>query len=54
LFDRFYTADLSRNSNTTGLGLAIVKEIIQNMGGEASAFVKNDMLNIRICLKFDL
>ncbi|MCL1794603.1 MAG: HAMP domain-containing histidine kinase, partial [Oscillospiraceae bacterium] len=46
LFERFYTADLSRNSNTTGLGLAIVKEIIQNMGGNVNASVENDMLSI--------
>jgi len=50
LFDRFYTADLSRSSNTTGLGLAIVKEIVQNMGGEISACVENDMLSIRITI----
>ena len=52
LFERFYTADLSRNNNTTGLGLAIVKEIVQRMGGGVSAYVENDMLNI--CVIFSL
>jgi len=51
LFERFYTADLSRNSNTTGLGLAIVKEIVQNMGGEVNACVENDMLSIFIFMQ---
>ena len=51
LFERFYTADLSRNSNKTGLGLAIVKEIVQNMGGEVNASVENDMLSICISIQ---
>ena len=51
LFERFYTADLSRSGSRTGLGLAIVKEIVQNMGGEVHAFTENDMLNICVCLK---
>ena len=50
LFERFYTADLSRNSNTTGLGLAIVKEIVQNMGGNVNAYIENDMLSIRLII----
>ena len=50
LFERFYTADLSRNGSTTGLGLAIVKEIIQNMGGGVSAFIEKDMINICVSL----
>jgi len=51
LFERFYTADLSRNSNTTGLGLAIVKEIVHNMGGDVNASVENDMLSIFISMQ---
>lgn len=39
IFDRFYRADPSRNSNTggSGLGLAIVKQIIEGHGGEIRA-----------------
>jgi len=50
LFERFYTADLSRSGSSTGLGLAITKELIQNMGGEISAFVEKDTLIICLCL----
>jgi signal transduction histidine kinase len=54
LFERFYTADLSRKGNTTGLGLAVVKEIIQNMGGEVNAFIEKDKMNICVSLRFFL
>jgi signal transduction histidine kinase len=39
IFERFYRADPSRNSNTggSGLGLAIVKQIIEGHGGEIRA-----------------
>ena len=50
LFERFYTADLSRSGSSTGLGLAITKELIQNMGGEISAFIEKDTLIICLCL----
>jgi signal transduction histidine kinase len=50
LFERFYTADLSRSGSTTGLGLAIVKEIARNMSGEVSAALEKDMLNICVYL----
>jgi signal transduction histidine kinase len=48
LFERFYTADLSRSGNATGLGLAIVKEIARSIGGEVSASLENDMLTIYV------
>jgi signal transduction histidine kinase len=39
IFERFYRADPSRNSNSggSGLGLAIVKQIIEGHGGEIRA-----------------
>jgi signal transduction histidine kinase len=39
IFERFYRADPSRNSNTggSGLGLAIVKQIVEGHGGEIRA-----------------
>ena len=51
LFERFYTADLSRSGSATGLGLAIVKEIVQDMGGGVHAYIEADMLSICVCLK---
>jgi len=51
LFDRFYTADLSRNGSSTGLGLAIAKELIFNIGGAINAYTENDILNICVILK---
>lgn len=34
LFDRFFTADVTRSAKNTGLGLAIVKELVHQMGYE--------------------
>ncbi|WP_152966758.1 sensor histidine kinase [Sporosarcina globispora] len=48
LFQRFYTADKSRNKRTTGLGLAIVKNLINQMNGEIKAYIENSFLVINI------
>lgn len=37
LFDRFYTADKSRNDRNTGLGLAITKSLVEQLGNEIEA-----------------
>lgn len=47
VFERFYTADKSRGK-TTGLGLSIVKLLAEEMGGNAKAILKGDMLEIRV------
>lgn len=37
LFERFYRADLSRNSEGSGLGLSIVKQLVELHGGKVGA-----------------
>ncbi len=48
LFDRFYTADKSRNSGNTGLGLYIVKTLVNKLGGDISAYYLNGVFEINI------
>jgi signal transduction histidine kinase len=53
LFERFYTADLSRTNQSTGLGLAIVKTLAERMGARVSATLEGDLLEIRLSLRKD-
>lgn len=50
LFDKFYTADLSRSHSGTGLGLYIVKLLMEKMGGSANAIYTDRSLRIIISL----
>lgn len=52
IFDKFYRADNSRNSEGIGLGLYICRKFIEDMNGHISAYSKDDMLHIKI--EFDL
>ena len=49
LFERFYTADKSREKKTTGLGLSIVRKLAESMGGKTKARMKDKMLYLEIC-----
>lgn len=46
LFERFYRADLSRNSEGSGLGLSIVKQLVELHGGEVGADYRDNRLDI--------
>ena len=49
LFDRFYKGgDTARNEAGTGLGLAIARMIIENMGGQISADITDDIFSIQV------
>ena len=48
LFDRFFTVEAARNSN--GLGLAISKTLIEQMGGDISANMVGNKLQLMIHL----
>ena len=48
LFERFYTGDCSRHSESTGLGLAIVKILVEKIGGDISAEICSDELSIKL------
>ncbi|MCL2071465.1 MAG: HAMP domain-containing histidine kinase [Oscillospiraceae bacterium] len=45
MFERFYTADLSRTSGNTGLGLAIVKELVEAMGWKITVVKSGDIIS---------
>jgi two-component system, OmpR family, sensor histidine kinase BaeS len=46
LFERFYRADLSRNSQGSGLGLSIVKQLVELHGGRVGADYHDNRLSI--------
>ncbi len=48
LFDRFYQSSPARGGGGAGLGLAIVRELMERMGGEASARLTGGGLEIRL------
>ena len=48
LFDRFYQSSPARGKGGAGLGLAIVQELMERMGGRASAGIAGDSLKIKL------
>jgi signal transduction histidine kinase len=50
LFNRFYTADVSRSGKGTGLGLAIVRSLAVAYGGNAAVRQDGDLLEISVTL----
>ena len=52
LFQKFYTADISRSNGNTGLGLYIVRELLNKMeGGIKEISYKNSILTIAVYFK---
>ncbi|MDR2546638.1 MAG: HAMP domain-containing histidine kinase [Lachnospiraceae bacterium] len=50
IFERFYTADLSRSGKNTGLGLAIARELMTRTGGAISASTEGELLIMKVSL----
>lgn len=48
LFDRFYQSSPARTKGGAGLGLSTVRELMERMGGRASAQITGDTLEIRL------
>ena len=48
LFDRFYQSSPARAKGGAGLGLSIVRELMERMGGQVSAQITGDILEIKL------
>ena len=53
LFDRFYQGSPARTEGGAGLGLSIVRELMERMGGRASAQITGDILEIRLSFLYN-
>ena len=51
LFDHFYQSGPARAKGGTGLGLSIVRELMERMGGQASARITDDTLEISLSFR---
>ncbi len=51
LFDRFYQSNSARTKGGAGLGLSIVRELMERMGGQVSAQVTGDILEIKLSFR---
>lgn len=48
LTERFYTEDLSRQSQNAGIGLYIVKELTQRLNGQVAITTQDELFEIRV------
>ncbi len=51
LFDRFYQSNPARAKGGAGLGLSIVRELMERMGGQVSAQITGDILEIKLSFR---
>lgn len=51
VFDRFYTADKTRGGQNTGLGMSIVRALVEQMGHEVTAELRDNVFTVRILWK---
>ena len=51
LFDRFYQGSPARAKGGAGLGLSIVRELMERMGGQVSAQITGDILEIKLSFR---
>ncbi len=51
LFDRFYQSNSARTKGGAGLGLSIVRELMERMGGQVSAKITGDILEIKLSFR---
>jgi signal transduction histidine kinase len=54
LFDRFYQSSPARAKGGAGLGLSIVRELQERMGGQVSAQITGDILEIKLSFRDDV
>lgn len=51
VFDRFFTADKTRSAQNTGLGMSIVRALVEQMGNEVTAELRDGIFTVRVLWK---
>ncbi len=51
VFDRFYKGDASRHNGSSGVGLSVVKKLVDSIGGDIEAEVKDGRFKISMRFK---
>lgn len=51
LFDRFYMADQTRNSDSSGLGLTITKKLVELQGGRITVEIEDNQIIFTVLFK---
>lgn len=51
IFERFFTADLTRSDKNTGLGLSITRALVEQLGNKIESKLTNGILTIKVTWK---